>query len=737
MSEVLFGFRGVSLVGELVEGGDAVGCIGGGVDCAVGEGAGLVDGEGAVHEEERLLGDGGLEALGAGGIGVGEVEGAEHPGEILSVDEAIDGTARAGLVGGDIDGEAAVGGIEVSGDGEESISEGFEVEALAVEAAEVVIIGVGGECGGVVWFGGLLEGLGEDDGAVEGFDGPVFGDELGGEVIEQVLLEGFGSTDTEVTGGGDERSAEVPGPDSIDDDAGGEGVVGVGDGLGEFESAAAMGEGGGVGAGEGGEEAARDFIAGVIGVAAEEDAGVGGGGFVLEDHGAGGCAGVGPGEGFDSLAVAYCEVADVAAEEAFDSGAGWCGGVVGGLEEGEEAGVGCFRAGVERLVEGGGERFCGEAFDLGELLCDGGVTGQGGGGGGVGVLEEGVEDDGGEGGGVGVGVGGVEVIDPALEDDGGELAWAGEIFEVGWRVGDVAVIESSEEVGAGLLAEFVELVIDFALADIVDFLFDGLAVLEVALVLGVGVVERFEEGFFLGFFRGGEDAVEGVVVFLGDGVEFVVVAAGAGDREAESAAGDDINAVVDDVILVIEEAPAEREEAHGGEGSFIVGEVELVGGDLFDEELVIGFVVFEGLDDVVAVGIGVGVAAFFLEDVAFGIGVAGDIEPVAGPAFAVAGGVEELFDGGGVVFGGGVLEEGVDLLGGGGEAGEVIVEPAEERARVGWGCGLGLGGFEFSEDELVDGVGGPVLVLDWGRVGLGEGLEGPVVLGGGLGCGGE
>jgi hypothetical protein len=57
--------------------------------------------------------------------------------------------------------------------------------------------------------------------------------------------------------------------------------------------------------------------------------------------------------------------------------------------------------------------------------------------------------------------------------------------------------------------------------------------------------------------------------------------------------------------------------------------------DLLFEELVIGFVVVEGLDDVVAVtpGIGVGDIDFF----AAAFPVTSDVKPVAGPALAEAG----------------------------------------------------------------------------------------------------
>ena len=62
---------------------------------------------------------------------------------------------------------------------------------------------------------------------------------------------------------------------------------------------------------------------------------------------------------------------------------------------------------------------------------------------------------------------------------------------------------------------------------------------------------------------------------------------------------------------------------------------ELVGGDLLDDEPVVGQVVVERADDLVAVGVRVRVAALLLEDVALGVGVAGDVEPVPAPALAV------------------------------------------------------------------------------------------------------
>ena len=146
-----------------------------------------------------------------------------------------------------------------------------------------------------------------------------------------------------------------------------------------------------------------------------------------------------------------------------------------------------------------------------------------------------------------------------------------------------------------------------------------------------------------------EDAGEGVVVFGGDGVEFVVVAAGAADGEAHEGAADGFELFVDDVhaeeafVLLFVVGGAEGEEGGGGELAAALGGVgggEEVAGDVFGDELVEGGVGVEGFDDVVAEAPGVfegeGAAA------AGAFGEAGDVEPVLGPAFGEGGGGQKI-----------------------------------------------------------------------------------------------
>lgn len=265
---------------------------------------------------------------------------------------------------------------------------------------------------------------------------------------------------------------------------------------------------------------------------------------------------------------------------------------------------------------------------------------------------------------------GFALVEPACEVGGaGRILGDGDEGEVLVEVGVAGVVEEGE-------------------GSVVFLVFDG--------VVGVGVALDAAHGDALPGFPGGGDAVHD-----GGDAEFLVVGAafGVGLGVAVEIGGDE---VVEGGI---------REE---------------VAGELFDGELVEGEVGIVGADDPVAEGPG---GARAVEAEAFGVCVAGEVEPVGGPFFAEVGGGEEAGDfllpgGFGVGFPGGF--EGVEFGKGGGEADEVEREAAEEEGGLGLGVGLEVFLFEVGEDEVVDGVFGPVLLFDGGR-GSGDGsFEGPV-----------
>ena len=259
--------------------------------------------------------------MGGGGVGAGKVERAKNAREVLAIDGGVDRAA----IGEDIGGAAAWGEVEATGGGEEGIAHGFEVEALAIHPPEKMVIGIGALVERVV-VATLLVGGGEEDEAVEIFERPAVGDEVGGEVIEEFGLGGWGGADPEIAGGADEAGAEVVEPDAVDGDAGGEGVVFVGDGLGEFEATAAFLERLTVFGGENLEKLAGHGVAEVAGFAAFKDVWFYGLREVDYGHGAGwSVCGVGlPGVYF------FAELGEFAAffgvEAFFDLIDGWAGG---------------------------------------------------------------------------------------------------------------------------------------------------------------------------------------------------------------------------------------------------------------------------------------------------------------------------------------------------------------------------------------------------------------------------
>jgi hypothetical protein len=122
-----------------------------------------------------------------------------------------------------------------------------------------------------------------------------------------------------------------------------------------------------------------------------------------------------------------------------------------------------------------------------------------------------------------------------------------------------------------------------------------------------------------------EEGGDGVEVLLGDGVEFVVVAGGAADGEAEEGGAEGFGAVAgvvgvdflgDGSAFVGGDVAADVAGGDPFVGGFCGDEVA---GDLFADELVVGFVGGEGADDVVAVGPD---GADVVEVEAVGVGVA-------------------------------------------------------------------------------------------------------------------
>ena len=174
----------------------------------------------------------------------------------------------------------------------------------------------------------------------------------------------------------------------------------------------------------------------------------------------------------------------------------------------------------------------------------------------------------------------------------------------------------------------------------------------------------------------------------------------------------------------VEEAAAEREEAGGRCTCFVV---DLVGRDLGDDEFVERPIGVEAGDDPIAVGVGLLVVAVFLEDVALRVGIAGDVEPMPGPAFAEARRGEQAIDGGFVLGIAGVGGEGVEFFGRRRQADEVVIQPAIQGPRRSLGRRRKSFRFQSCEYESIDIVASCGRVRNVGRGGALWMLEGPVI----------
>src|SRR5688572_30342415 len=104
-------------------------------------------------------------------------------------------------------------------------------------------------------------------------------------------MRGRFAAGAEVGWSGDQAAAEMPGPDAVDDDAGGEGIFFAGDRLRELEPPGTIFERLAIWAGKNGEELAGDFVAFHGRVAALEDARIFLLRSILEDQCVGRCAG--------------------------------------------------------------------------------------------------------------------------------------------------------------------------------------------------------------------------------------------------------------------------------------------------------------------------------------------------------------------------------------------------------------------------------------------------------------
>ncbi len=197
----------------------------------------------------------------------------------------------------------------------------------------------------------------------------------------------------------------------------------------------------------------------------------------------------------------------------------------------------------------------------------------------------------------------------------------------------------------------------------------------------------------------------------------MIVAARAADGQAEKygAGGiDPIDQGLDavDVLHLVEHVAigADGVEASAAHGRRVIG-IEFVAGDLLFHEAIVGLVVIEGIDDVVAIAPGIKKIGVLLE--ASGVAVACEIEPVAAPLLTVSRGGEELVDQLFVGIGSGIGHEFFHLCGGGRQSVQIKIGAPDQGTAIGFLGGLQLLIGKFGGDEGVNGSADPGVLRGW------------------------
>ncbi len=182
-----------------------------------------------------------------------------------------------------------------------------------------------------------------------------------------------------------------------------------------------------------------------------------------------------------------------------------------------------------------------------------------------------------------------------------------------------------------------------------DFLAEGSHFLRQGLyfrVVGVNLIFRNQRLVVIYIAPESRNGLE--VIQARDGIEFMIVAARAVNREALEALDGRAHHVVHVVVAVrrvirFAEANSRTYAVIRGRNQAVGSRlVQLIASQLLDDELVVGLVFVEGLDDVVAIAPGI-----LYRDIEFearAIRVAYDIQPVAPPALAIIRRREQLVD---------------------------------------------------------------------------------------------
>ncbi len=213
---------------------------------------------------------------------------------------------------------------------------------------------------------------------------------------------------------------------------------------------------------------------------------------------------------------------------------------------------------------------------------------------------------------------------------------------------------------------------------------------------------------------GREHPKQRVVVGLANGVEFVVVAAGTRDGLREEGLAEDVDLVVNEADLLVErvggsETVEDEAEVSGADRGLVNAKLvvharrrEQVARHVFAHKLVVGNVVVEGTNQVVAVAVRVGNGRVVLG--AVGVRVADDVHPVPCPALPIVRRGEVAIGRALKSARRAVLKERANLCGARRQACHSVREAPDQRAAIGRGSARQAVRLEIALDEAIYGV---------------------------------
>ena len=107
-----------------------------------GQRSGALDHERTIHEEQRLLRNGGVEALRIVHVRVREIKHAKDPRQKLAVNESVNRASQGGRFLEELDRFAACVHIQFAGHGEQRVAHGLEVQSFTIEMPEQAVFGI-------------------------------------------------------------------------------------------------------------------------------------------------------------------------------------------------------------------------------------------------------------------------------------------------------------------------------------------------------------------------------------------------------------------------------------------------------------------------------------------------------------------------------------------------------------------------------------------------------------------